>query len=162
MALIDLADWRRRLMAEIATTNGAINQLTQRHDDIEIQLKGESAYLAELQAEIEIMEQAGESYKGRLLLKKRRGSLSGNCLWETLIIHFASDEGLIIGRDAVATLLEVGYFTNKRQAEASVYTNLRKPIFTKVRPGVYQVGTETEDWGRLRHARKAQEARNGG
>ncbi len=148
--VIDLPEWRKRLLAEMATTNGAISQLTRRHDDIEMQLKGEVAYLAELRAEEKIMEQAGECYKGRLLLRKRRSSLSGTSLWETLIIHFASDEGLIIGKDAVITLIEVGYFANKRLAEASVYTSLRKLIFTKVRPGVYQVCTKADDWKRLR------------
>ena len=76
----------------------------------------------------------------------KRSPLQGDNLRETLIIHFANLDGLIIGKHTTRALVDIGYFSTRRAADGAVYTTLGKSPFQKFDRGIYIIPTDSPEW----------------
>ncbi len=146
---VSFAEWESTLKAELIAVDASLAQLHKNREEIDERIAELDGYHAELCSEEALRSQANGQCTARLTRRPLRAGFVGP-LWEILVKHFAGDDGTIVGKDAVNTLVRLGYFANNSAAAGAVYTNLRKPVFVKVRTGVYAISTESEDWTRLR------------
>ena len=156
---VDVVEWQARLREGIVASEAILKELEQKLSDFTTFIHDEKNKLETLRQEEFFVAEVARKYKARLESNGRRGALSGNSLWETLIIHFASEDGIIRGKEAAETLQRRGYFSDRRSANAAVYTNLAKPIFERLEPGVYQIPLDSSEWIRLRGKERASAAK---
>ena len=141
---IDVAAWLNRVRENIVGSEALINELRQQMEDTQKHLNGEMSRLEELRGEEKLVSEAASKYKARVHTNGTKAPLAGKTLWETLIVHFASENGVIRGKEAVDTLHRLGYFSDRQAANGAVYTNLAKPIFQKVDAGIYRIPTNSQ------------------
>jgi len=137
------ADWRK-----------AVREAIMRN---EVETRKAEEHLAELKSELErlrneeeLIAQAKRARDARLEAPKKRFPLMGNSLREILIIHFADSDGIIIGKQASETLVDIKYFPNRGAADGAIYTILSKSPFVKIDKGIYLVPSDSADWRSLR------------
>lgn len=146
---MSFTEWESVLKAELVAVDAALSQLRKNRQEIDERIAELDGYHAELHSERLLLSEANGQCKARLTRRPLRAGFVGP-LWEILVKHFAREDGTIVGKDVVNTLVRLGYFADNRSAAGAVYTNLRKPIFKKVRTGVYVISTESQHWARLR------------
>jgi hypothetical protein len=140
---IDVAEWRTALQKARIEHEAAIRDLTER-------INAEHEELARIESDEQLLAQAARHFAARTPRPTTNFSLAGNSLREILIINFADDHGLILGRQSSASLHALGYFTSRRSADGAVYTALGKAPFVRLDRGTYLILTDSSEWARLR------------
>lgn len=147
---VDVDRWRKAIRDSRLHYEAEAKKLNERIESISLQLENIERELEHIRVEEELMSQTIRAYEERMEQPSRRSTLQGNNLRETLIIHFTNSGGVIIGKEASKTLVELGYFTNRDSADGAVYTTLGKPPFQKLDRGIYFIPTDSSEWKRLK------------
>lgn len=147
---LDVDRWRKAILDSRLHYEAEAKKLNERIESTSIELEGIERELERIRAEEELMSQTIRTYEERIEQSPKRSALQGNNLRETLIIHFTSPSGVIVGREASKTLVEIGYFTDRNSADGAVYTALGKSPFQKLDKGIYLIPTDSPEWERLR------------
>lgn len=147
---VDVDRWRKAIRDSRLHYEAEAKKLNERIESISIELEGIERELERIRVEEELMSQTIRAYEERIEQPSKRSTLQGNNLRETLIIHFASPSGVIMGKDASRTLVDVGYFSDRNAADGAIYTALGKSPFQKFDKGIYTIPTDSPEWNRLR------------
>ena len=140
---VDVDRWRKAMRDSRLHYEAEAKKLNERIESISIELESIERELERIRVEEELMSQTVRAYEERIEQPTKRSTLQGNNLRETLIIHFASPSGIIIGKEASKTLVELRYFSDRKSADGAVYTTLGKKPFLKLDKGVYRIPTDS-------------------
>ncbi len=147
---VDIDRWRKSIRDSRLHYEAEAKKLDERLGSIIVEKERIERELERIRVEEELMSQTIRAYEERIEKPSKRSTLQGNNLRETLIIHFASPSGVIIGKEASKTLVELGYFSDRNPADGAVYTALGKSPFQKFDKGIYIIPTNSPEWNRLR------------
>ncbi len=147
---VDIDRWRKAIRNSRLHYEAEAKKLNGRVESISIELESVERELERIRAEEELISQTTRAYEERMEQPSKRSTLQGNNLRETLIIHFASLSGVIIGKEASKALVELRYFSDRNSADGAVYTALGKSPFQKLDKGIYIIPTGSPVWKRLR------------
>lgn len=141
--IIQLSEWRQKVREGLLEAKAEMSVIDERYKFV-------SAEYDRLIGEQELIEQAGRAYNARIQQPSKRTPVAGGNLREVIIINYAHENGLVVGKDVSTGLFEEGYFTDRRTADGAVYTVLNRSPFVKNQRGIYVIPTESPDWIRLR------------
>ncbi|TRZ92773.1 MAG: hypothetical protein D4R82_06425 [Dehalococcoidia bacterium] len=147
---VDVDRWRKAIRDSRLHYEAEAKKLNERVESISTELELIERELEHIRVEEELISQTTRAYEERTEQPSRRSPLQGNNLRETLIIHFANSDGLIIGKETSRALTEIGYFSDRNSADGAVYTALGKSPFQKLDKGIYFIPTDSPEWKRLR------------
>jgi hypothetical protein len=147
---VDIDRWRKSIRDSRLHYEAEKKQLGERINSMSVQLENIERELERIRVEEELMTQTIRAYEERIERPPKRSNLQGNNLRETLIIHFASPSGILIGKETSKALVELKYFSNRTAADGAVYTTLGKPPFQKLDKGIYFIPIDSTDWKLLR------------
>ena len=147
---VDVDRWRKSIRDSRLHYEAEAKRLDERLGSIIVEKERIERELERIRVEEELMSQTIRAYEERIEQSPKRSTLQGNNLRETLIIHFANSNGVIIGKEASKTLVELGYFSDRNSADGAVYTALGKSPFQKFDKGIYIIPTDSSEWKRLK------------
>ncbi len=147
---VDVDRWRKAIRDSKLFYEAEANKLEERIDSLIAEQEHIKREQERIRVEEELMSQTIRAYEERMEQPSKRSVLQGNNLRETLIIHFASPNGKIVGKEATKSLVELGYFSNRNSADGAVYTALGKSPFHRLDKGIYSVSINSPEWKRLK------------
>ena len=147
---VDIDRWRKSIRNSRLHYEAEGKKLNECIESISVEMESIERELERIRVEEELMSQTIRAYEERIEQSPKRSTLQGNNLRETLIIHFASPSGVIIGKEASKALVELRYFSDRNSADGAVYTALGKSPFQKFDKGIYIIPTDSPEWKRLR------------
>jgi hypothetical protein len=140
---VDLDRWRKTIQEARLQYETEVKKLNERLESLHAELN-------RIQDEESLIAQATRAYKARLQQPSKSTALQGGSLREILIIYFAHPDGVIIGKEVSRSLVDIGYFLNRKNADSAIYTTLGKSPFKKLGRGRYIIPTDSAEWSRLK------------